>query len=223
MQTDTFLPGAADILLIDVATNPLHRALAHWQQTTPGLHSFLGDFHRLQLEHWIWTFRDHLIGKAVLDIGAQTPRRWLGDGYRTFGNTADVQADIKGNLLALAHSHGVGRWDAILCTEVLEHCEDPIEAVREMYTALKPSGVLLASSPFIWPDHRTDEYPDYFRFTEQGWYLLMRDFPNVKVTPAAWTSEARDLLDLVRRFEGWGFRHQVSVTTGFMVEAHKGG
>jgi SAM-dependent methyltransferase len=212
--------GDEDLLLIGIATDDAHRALLHWAATTPGLHDFVPDFHRLQLEHWIWTFRDQLIGKNVLDIGAQNPRRWLGDGYRTFGHTADVTADIRGDLLCDLSGN---QWDAIICTEVLEHCEEPAEAAREMHFALKPGGLLLITSPFMWPDHRTEDYPDFFRFTEQGWALLLRDFAEVTITPAQWTSEAKVLLDLVRRFEGWGFRNLIKAHTGYMVEAHKGG
>ncbi len=214
--------GDADILFIGAATDEAHRGLLYWLQNTPGLHDFWPDYHRLQLEYWLWTFKDRLIGKSVLDIGVQLPRRWLGEGYRTFGNTTDVEADIKGDLLNLAGIHGAERWDAIICTEVLEHCENPQWACQQMYEALKPGGLLLASAPFIWPDHRTDEYPDFWRFTEQGWHLLMRDFVDVKVTPTGWTSEAVPLLDLVRRFEGWGFRHLIKMYTGYLVEAHKG-
>lgn len=211
--------GDADILLIGTATDQWHRQLVHWQRTTPELHEFLGDYHRLQLEHWIWTFRHQLAGKAILDIGAQSPRRWLGDGYRTFGNTEDVEADIVGDLLQLS-LHQWGQWDAIVCTEVLEHCANPIEACRQMRLALAPGGLLLVTSPFLWPDHHTDDYPDYFRFTEQGWQLLLRDFKDVKITPVAWTSEAKALLDLVRRFEGWGFKHHIAGFTAYLAEAH---
>lgn len=215
--------GDADILLVGLATDDAHRALLYWQATTPGLHPFIGDFHRLQLEHWLWTFRDRLISKSVLDIGAQNPRRWLGEGYRTFGHTSDVQADIKGDLLHCWPTHGDSSWDAIVCTEVLEHCADPFHAVANMRALLKPGGLLLVTSPFMWPDHRTDDYPDYFRFTEQGWQLLLSDFEDVKVTSARWTSEASALLDLVRRFEGWGFRQFIQATTGYMCSATKGG
>lgn len=212
--------GRADILLIGVATDSWHRDLLDWQTSTPELHEFLGDAHRLQLEHWVWTFKAELAGKRILDIGAQYPRRWFGEGYKTFGHTDDTESDIQGNLLCLSHM-GLPKWDAIVCTEVLEHCENPIAACKQMYAALAPGGLLLVTSPFMWPDHHTDDYADYWRFCEQSWPLMLKEFREVKVTPARWTSEGLVLLDLARRFEGWGFLGHVTATTGYMVEARK--
>ena len=213
----------ADILLIGLGTDAAHRMLLQWQEETPGLHDFMPDYHRLQLEHWIWSCAQAMdfASKRVLDIGAQNPRRWIGPGYQTFGNTVDSQNDVVGDLLNLASSVKGDRWDVILCTEVLEHCGDPFIAARELRKTLAPGGLLLATSPFCWPDHHTQDYPDYWRFTEQGWRHLFRHFSKVDVTACAWTSEAQALLDLVRRFEGWGFRHHVGMTTGYLVEAWK--
>jgi ubiquinone/menaquinone biosynthesis C-methylase UbiE len=39
-------------------------------------------------------------------------------------------------------------FDAILCSEVLEHLPDPIPALREMARLLKPGGVFIGTSPF---------------------------------------------------------------------------
>ena len=39
-------------------------------------------------------------------------------------------------------------YNAILCSDVLEHIYDPIKAVNEMYRLLKVGGVLLISTPF---------------------------------------------------------------------------
>ena len=38
-------------------------------------------------------------------------------------------------------------FDAILCTEVLEHVSEPIKAVNEMARLLKPGGVLILTAP----------------------------------------------------------------------------
>lgn len=219
VDTPADIPGEADVLLIGVGTDARHRELIQWHDTTPYLHDFLPEFHRLSLEHWVWTFKDVLDGKSILDIGAQNPRRWFGPGYRTFGHTDDVQADIRGDLLKLSDS--VLPVDAIICTEVLEHCTDPFEAVRQMRLALKPTGLLLVTSPFLWPWHGTEDYADYFRFTRQGWQLLLKDFYNVRITPVPWTSEAKVLLDLVRRFEGWGFKHLIEGHTAYLCSATK--
>lgn len=213
---------AADILLLGGSSDPTSQALMRWRDATPYLHDFVPDFHRLVLEHWIWEHREQLAGKSILDIGAQNPRRWLGDGYRTFGNTDDVKADIRGDLLDLSYAVSPPfEWGAIICTEVLEHCEDPFKAMREMHSALKPGGLLLVTSPFLWPWHGTADYSDYWRFTRQGWELLLRDFRDVEIKAVPWTAEGAALLDLVRRFEGWGFKHFIEGHTGYLCSATK--
>lgn len=211
---------AADILFVGVATDAPHQALLRWKTETAELHDFpLPDYHRLQLEHWVWSHRDVLRQGSVMDVGCQIPRRYLGDGYFTLGMSGDTDSDVFGDLCSLELA--TGSLDAIVCTEVLEHCANPFLACQEMYRTLRPGGLLLVTSPFLWPDHRTVDYPDYFRFTEQGWRLLLRWFRDVTVTPCAWTSEGTQLLDLVRRFEGWGFKQWIGGTSAYLCSAIK--
>lgn len=205
-----------DVLLYGLSQSEPIAWLLHWAKTTPGLHEFAPDAHRLQLEHWIWTHREAL-GRDILDVGVYDPRRWLGDGYVTFGEHGE---DVRGDLLALPFPAGV--FDGVVLTEVLEHCIDPRAAIGEVRRVLKPGGLLLVTSPFFWPDHRTEDYRDYWRFTEQAWELLLGAFRDVQITACAWTSEGEAAYDFMRRFECWGFAHQVKATTGYLCSARKG-
>jgi len=66
-----------------------------------------------------------------------------------------------------------GWFDNGLCTEVLEHCEDPGEVLRELGRVIRPGGCLLISTPFVWPLH--EEPRDFFRFSPHALrYLLDR-------------------------------------------------
>lgn len=57
-------------------------------------------------------------------------------------------------------------FDAIICTEVLEHAIDPQGVLREMYRVLKPGGKLMLTVPFMWGLH---ELPyDFRRYTFEG-------------------------------------------------------
>jgi SAM-dependent methyltransferase len=47
---------------------------------------------------------------------------------------------------------GAGRFDLVVCSEVLEHVPDPGQAVAEAARVLKPSGHLVVSVPRRWPE-----------------------------------------------------------------------
>jgi SAM-dependent methyltransferase len=206
-----------DVLLYGLSTSLPAAQLLLWAQTTPGLHDFQApDFHRLQLEHFIWSHRGDL-GRSILDVGVYTPRRYLGDGYVTFG---EHDEDINGDLLHLPFPDGA--FDGVVLTEVLEHCTDPPTAMREVFRVLRPGGLLLVTSPFVWPEHGVEgQYRDYWRFTRHGWEFLLAAFINVQITPCAWTDEGAAAYDFLRRFECFGFKNQTQATTGYLCEGRK--
>lgn len=72
-----------------------------------------------------------------------------------------------------------GQFDAVFVMEVLEHVEDPRAALSEICRVLKPGGMLTISVPFILEIH--DAPHDYWRFTEHGLRLLLREFDEVKI------------------------------------------
>jgi SAM-dependent methyltransferase len=57
-------------------------------------------------------------------------------------------------------------FDSALCAAVLEHIEEPEQAIRECWRVLKPGGVAIYSVPFIW--HLHEEPRDFFRYTKYG-------------------------------------------------------
>jgi len=206
-----------DVLLYGLSQSIPAAQLLQWAQTTPGLHDIPApDFHRLQLEHWIWSHREAL-GKAILDVGVYTPRRYLGDGYITCGEHGE---DTRGDLLALPFPDSV--FDGVVLTEVLEHCTDPVGAVNQCRRVLKPGGLFLVTSPFCWPTHQTEDYKDYWRFARQGWEFLLQKFIDVEIAACAFTDEGAAAYDFLRRFEAMGFSNQTEMTTGYLCSARKG-
>lgn len=63
--------------------------------------------------------------------------------------------------------------------ETLEHCQNPIMAVQNIFKTLNKGNMCLASVPFNFHIH--DEPNDFFRFTENGCKLIFKNFSEVKV------------------------------------------
>lgn len=54
-------------------------------------------------------------------------------------------------------------FDAVLCTEVLEHVPDPVRVLCELNRVLKPGGQVFVTVPQSWEIHEARH--DYLRYT----------------------------------------------------------
>ncbi len=99
-----------------------------------------------QVEQWVGRHAAHVApGGKVLEIGARningTIRKffcdvdWVGLDVEP-GDGVDIVADA-------ADFDGKGEFDAVICTEVLEHAERAGMIVFAAFLALKPGGVLI--------------------------------------------------------------------------------
>jgi ubiquinone/menaquinone biosynthesis C-methylase UbiE len=57
-------------------------------------------------------------------------------------------------------------FDSAICTAVLEHLEEPEQAIRECFRVLKKGGYAIYSVPFIWQLH--EQPRDFFRYSKFG-------------------------------------------------------
>jgi SAM-dependent methyltransferase len=90
---------------------------------------------------------------------------------------------------------GDGEYDVVLCAQVLEHCDDPVQAVRELHRVTRPGGRVLASTHGAMVYHPAPV--DYWRWTHTGLERLFREsgeWASVKVTPASGTTAALAML-----------------------------
>jgi len=69
-----------------------------------------------------------------------------------------------------------------ICVETLEHTKYPFKAMSEIYRVLKPNGMCIITCPFSFPLH---DYPnDYYRFTPEGFKVLLSKFKSIYVESA---------------------------------------
>ncbi len=73
-----------------------------------------------------------------------------------------------------------GKFDVVVCTEVLEHTLQPFHAVDEINRILRPGGFALVSTPFNFRIH--GPLPDCWRFTEHGLRALFKEFEIEELT-----------------------------------------
>lgn len=75
-----------------------------------------------------------------------------------------AEVDLKGTAYAIPVADET--MDSAICTAVLEHLEEPFEALVECNRVLKKGGVAIYSIPFIW--HLHEEPRDFYRYSKYG-------------------------------------------------------
>jgi SAM-dependent methyltransferase len=141
--------------------------------------SFRSSISHLISQAWIWPPIDHelnepkamgLLKGRVLNAGA---------GWRDLSHLIDgelINQDLRcenedrSNIQIYSLLHEIpmadGFFDNIRCIAVLEHVENPEAVVPEMKRVLKPGGHIVASVPFMQPEHKVPT--DFQRYTHDG-------------------------------------------------------
>lgn len=121
--------------------------------------------------------KKHASDEKVLDIGSGNMDQDVNFPNRT---TFDIDPARKPQIVGDAHELPFenASFSCILCSEVLEHLYDPRKAIAEMYRVLKPGGIVVLTTRFIFPVH--DAPHDYFRFTPYGLRMLFEDWEIVE-------------------------------------------
>jgi SAM-dependent methyltransferase len=102
-------------------------------------------------------------------------------------------AELRGSVEALPVEDA--SFDVVLCTQVLEHCDDPAQAVRELRRVTAPGGRVLASTHGVQVYHPSPE--DYWRWTHTGLQRLFTENANwqsVEVRPGGGTATCLAML-----------------------------
>ncbi len=144
-------------------------------------------------------------GSRVLDVGAgDAPYREL-FSHVTYMTSDWEQSPHEGaktaDIVASAEELGIGAgsFDAVLCTQVLEHVPDPATVLAELFRVLRPGGPLYLTAPLVWELH---ELPyDYFRYTSEGLSHLLCETGFAEVVITARNDSFATIAQLVRNLE----------------------
>jgi SAM-dependent methyltransferase len=128
----------------------------------------------------------------LLDIGCgQKPYAPLfapyASAYVGVDPVENPHAELRGTIEDLPVEDGA--YDVVLCSQVLEHCDDPAQAVRELARVTAPGGRVLLSTHGVMMYHPSPA--DYWRWTHAGLERLFRtnaDWASVTVMPASGTT-----------------------------------
>lgn len=129
-----------------------------------------------------------------------------GDAGLQTGSWDFSQIDIVSDILDIPEPDA--SFDAVLCTEVLEHLPDPIRALDEMARLLRPGGMFIITAPF-WslthfaPFHFATGFNRYF----YEFHLSRLGFDIVDMIPngnffECVGQELRRVTDMAQRFAG---------------------
>jgi SAM-dependent methyltransferase len=140
------------------------------------------DFNSVRRREWV-ARQAALVpeGARVLDVGAGAgPYRGLFAHCEYFAHDFGQEPGTIGSYTKLDFESDITEipaeneaFDVVLCTEVLEHVPEPIEALREMTRILRPGGKLLLSSPLGAYLHQ-EPYHFYGGYTPH-WYRKFLD------------------------------------------------
>lgn len=98
--------------------------------------------------------------------------------------TLNIDPESKPDMFASIYQTGLpdGYADAVICTEVFEHLENPHMAIKEIKRILKPGGIFIGSTPFLFKIHGDPD--DYFRYTESALRrIFLQDFSTIELYP----------------------------------------
>jgi SAM-dependent methyltransferase len=152
---------------------------------------------RAPLAEWMRAEAERSDGARVLDVGSGVkPYFPFFEPYAKEFVSVDIEnpaADLQGAVEDLPVPDA--SFDVVICNQVLEHCADPAQAVRELRRVVAPSGRVLASTHGVQVYHPAPD--DLWRWTHAGLERLFADngdWRSVAVTPSSGTTACVGML-----------------------------
>lgn len=136
-------------------------------------------------------------GKRVLDVGSGVKPYYpfFADAAEFVG--VDVKENVDADLVGPADAIPVadGSYDIVLCTQVLEHVDDPAAVVRELHRVCAQGGRVLTSTHGVMLYHPNPQ--DLWRWTHAGLRRLFEEsgsWSDLAVEPGAGSAECLAML-----------------------------
>jgi SAM-dependent methyltransferase len=126
--------------------------------------------------------------KKILDVGGgKRFTKWLAEYEDLFKNsnylTMDCDDSLGADIVCDIHNISLAdnSIDAVICSSVLEHVEDPLNVVTEIHRILKKDAKAFFYVPSTYPYHaRKGHYPDYWRIFDDTIDVLFKKFTKVE-------------------------------------------
>lgn len=168
---------------------------------------------RLIFAGWAGESREHL---TVLDVGGryQPYRPLFGHKIHHYYAVDLIKTELV-SVVADAETlpFAPDTFDLVIATQVFEYFRDPRETARQIHSALKPGGVLVASFAACTPRFVDQER---WRFTSSGLRLVLEPFASLEIVPELYSvgglmRTVNQGLDTFVRYKGarWVYRRTV--------------
>jgi SAM-dependent methyltransferase len=153
------------------------------------------------LARWLRAQAGELADRApvrILDVGCGVKPYYpffapVASDYIGVDVVENPAAELLGPVEALPVEDGA--FDVVLCTQVLEHSDDPDLAIRELRRVVRPGGRVLASTHGVQVYHPSPG--DHWRWTHTGLRRLFErnaEWSSLEIEPGAGTASALAML-----------------------------
>ena len=147
--------------------------------------------------------------ESLIDIGCGTKpyKQMLGKFVKNhIGVDHELSIHDKKNVDLVGTAYEIpvkdNSFDIAICTAVLEHLEEPEQAIRECYRVLNSNSLAIYSVPFIWHLHEVPR--DFYRFTEFGLKYLFEkvgfEVKEIKALSGFWVTFGQLFVYYIYRF-----------------------
>lgn len=136
-----------------------------------------GSIGRFYVDEWVKRHAKEVRGN-VLEFGGETYRKWFSpEGICSYDVIDIVDRSGVTRLSDIQSCPEIpdASYDAVICTQVLEHVKDPRKAISEIIRILKKGGVLILTVPFNGALHASPD--DFWRFSPSGLRALLEGCP----------------------------------------------